>query len=59
MSKQKVLFLVAIVGISTAYDFYCGYRQTRSIIDGIIYVFLGVIILAFLWWLFSTSQSSD
>jgi len=47
---------LAVVGIFSVYDFYRGYHQTRSVIGGIVYVFFGLILLAFFWWLFMRSS---
>jgi hypothetical protein len=34
MSKRAMLFFAVIVAISTVYDFYRGYHETRSILGG-------------------------
>jgi len=54
-----MLFLAVLVAISTVYDFYRGYHETRSIIGGIVYVIFGLIVLAFLWWLYSKRRNSN
>ena len=59
MSKRAMLFLAVLVAISTVYDFYRGYHETRSIIGGIVYVIFGLIVLAFLWWLYSKRRNSN
>lgn len=59
MSKRAILFFAVLVAISTGYDFYCGYHETRSIIGGIVYVILGLIVLAFFWWLYSKRRNSN
>jgi uncharacterized transporter YbjL len=58
MSKRAMLFLV-VVGISAGYDFYRGYDQTRSVGGGIVYVILGLVVLALFWWLYSQRPSSN
>jgi len=59
MNKRAILFLAVIVVISTVYDFYRGYHETRSIIGGIVHVIFGLIVLAFLWWLYSKRRNSN
>ncbi|HEV3254597.1 MAG TPA: hypothetical protein VG033_09330 [Candidatus Acidoferrales bacterium] len=59
MSKRAMLFFAVIVAISTVYDFYRGYHETRSIIGGIVYVIFGLIVLAFFWWLYSKRPNSN
>ncbi len=59
MNKRAILFLAVIVAISTVYDFYRGYHETRSIISGIVYVIFGLIVLAFFWWLYSKGRNSN
>jgi hypothetical protein len=59
MSKRAKLFLALAVAISAAYDFYRGYHETRSVGRGIVYVALGLVVLGFLWWLYSRRPSSN
>lgn len=59
MNKRAILFLAVIVAISTVYDFYRGYHETRSIISGIVYVIFDLIVLAFFWWLYSKRRNSN
>jgi cytochrome c biogenesis protein CcdA len=59
VSKRAMLFFAVIVAISTVYDFYRGYHETRSIIGGIVYVIFGLIVLAFFWWLYSKRPNSN
>jgi hypothetical protein len=53
------MFLVVAVGVSTVYDFYRGYHQTRSIVGGIGYVVFGLVLLAIFWWLCSKGTSPN
>jgi hypothetical protein len=59
MSKWAIILIAALFAVSTGYDFYRGYHETRSIGGGIASVIFGLIILAFLWWLKSKGKNSD
>jgi len=58
MSKWAIIFVAALFTVSTGYDSYRGYYETRSIGGAIAFVIFGMIILAFLWWLKSKGKNS-
>jgi len=59
MSKPTILLVAALFAISAVYDFYRGYHQTHSIIGGIVYVILGLVILGVFLWLYSKRKNSN
>jgi LPXTG-motif cell wall-anchored protein len=59
MSKLTILLVAALFTISTAYDFYRGYHQTHSVIGGIVYAILGLVILGAFLWLYSKRKNSN
>jgi hypothetical protein len=53
-----ILFIAVLFAVSTGYDFYRGYHGTRSIIGGIVSTIFGLVILGFLWSLYSGRRNS-
>jgi tetrahydromethanopterin S-methyltransferase subunit E len=58
MKKGGALVVGLLFALSVAYDFWRGYHETRSIVDGIAFVVFGLGVLAVFWWLYSR-RSSD
>jgi cytochrome c biogenesis protein CcdA len=59
MGKRAILFVLVGVGASALYDFNRGYHETRSIFGGVVWVVLGLVVLAIFWWLYSQGSNSN
>jgi hypothetical protein len=51
-NKKNLIVLLPLFVVSTAYDFWRGYRETLSVGGGLVYVLIGFGVLGFFLWLY-------